>query len=202
MSSKENREYYLSRGRCPRCGGKNPLEPGKTLCRGCAVKVSEARRKQREWRRENHICTRCGKPMGEDERFKTCSECREYVSSFKPIYRRETQAQYNRHKLLGLCVKCGEFAEPGRTMCRKHLDEHIAYERKAGEMLREHKRERAAYRREHGLCLDCGRPTDEGHTRCPRCREMRMDSTRKYRIQKRMDKEAEDARRRTHENQG
>lgn len=194
MSRQDNAEYYLSRGRCPRCGGKNPLEPGKRSCRECALKSSERHHKQRVWRRENHLCTRCGRPLGEDTH-KTCAECREYINSFKPIYRRETKMRYDGRKGLGLCVKCGKFAEPGRTMCRSCLDEHIAYERKSGEKLREQKRERMAYRRENGLCIDCGKPADEGHTRCPRCREMRMDSTRKYKIHKRIEKEAEEARR-------
>lgn len=59
----------------------------------------------------------------------------------------------------------------------------------------ENKRKRRQELREAGLCIDCGQVVDgDNHTRCKRCRDMRMDSTRKYRIRKRLEKEAEDVR--------
>ena len=91
-------------------------------------------------------------------------------------------------------MKCGDWAEPGRTMCKKCLDNHAGYVQSYGEAYRDRKRQRWQERIAARLCIDCGRPTDNGHTRCIRCRDMRMDSTRKYRINKRIEKQAKEAR--------
>lgn len=186
-----NRDYYLGRGRCPRCGGKHPVEPGKRQCRECTEKASEGRKRQRKYRRENGLCTRCGKPLEEGSAFVTCEDCRVYLSTFKAF----NKCRYERLKRAGKCVKCGDWSEPGRTMCRKCLDAHRAYERSYGDAYRDKKRARREGYKAVGLCIDCGQPTDGGHTRCKRCREMRMDSCRKYRINKRFEREAQEARR-------
>ena len=80
------------------------------------------------------------------------------------------------------------YAEPGRVQCRKCQDKSNA----------EHKANDPGYARHNamrqrwvdaGLCVDCGKPT-EGFGRCPACLERQRDSNRKYKIIKRMDREA------------
>lgn len=185
--STSNSDYYISRGRCPKCGGARPLEPGKRKCRECLEKSRQSQRERRKARRESGACTRCGKPLPEDSKYLQCEVCRAYVSTFRVFNKR----RYEARKAEGRCVKCGEWVDPGKTMCRKCLDDHIAYERKQGDALKEKKRARREGFKAVGLCIDCGSPTDGGHTRCKRCREGRMDSCRKYRINKRFEREAQ-----------
>lgn len=187
MYSKEqqraNNEYYLSNGKCPRCGGRNPVAPGRKRCRECALKDSERKRNRRDFRRENGLCTRCGRPLSEGHEYIQCDECRKYVQSFYKF----NKARYESLKAQGLCVKCGAFAEPGRTLCRACLDQW--HESENRELYREMKRQRRQECRENGFCIDCYlRKVEPGHTRCKRCRDLRMDSTRKYRINMRLKK--------------
>lgn len=180
-----DREFYLSRGRCPRCGGRNPIAPGRTECAECLAKHRESRRKLRDARRAAGLCTRCGKPLPEGYERLQCETCRAYIKTYWVSDKR----RYDALKEAGKCTKCGDWAEPGRTMCRKCLDAHIRYERN-NPILKERKKQRKAGYRAAGLCIDCGRPVrEEGHTRCKRCRDLRMDSTRKYRITKRIQKQ-------------
>ena len=193
--TRANIEYYLRNGRCPRCGGANKLEPGKKTCRECALKISEAWRNRRAWRRENGQCTRCGKILPEGSEFIQCDDCRAYLRS----YGKFNKERYERFKEAGKCVHCGKLVEPGKVLCKKCLDYHVEYNRTDnGAACREKYRQKRKERIESGLCIDCGRPVkEEGYTRCKRCRDMRMDSCRKYRIKKKLAKEAEEARRRT-----
>ena len=70
-----NTADYLSQGRCPRCGGRNPVEPGFKRCRPCALRESESRRRQRERYWQQGRCPSCGHKR-EDPEFKTCRSCR------------------------------------------------------------------------------------------------------------------------------
>lgn len=188
--TKANRPYYLGIGKCPRCGGRNKVEPGRASCRECALKQADKRQELRNRRRDAGQCTRCGKTLPEGSEFLQCEDCRIYIGSFRKFNKR----RYEGMKAAGRCVKCGDWAEPGRTMCRKCLDDHKAYEQSYGEAYREKKRARREAYKAVGLCIDCGAPTDGEHTRCKRCRDMRMDSVRKYRINKRFEKQAKEAR--------
>jgi hypothetical protein len=83
-------------------------------------------------------------------------------------------------------------------MCEKCLEAHREDSRKSNQNGIKAKARREA-RIAAGLCIDCGKPTDrEGKARCSACLEARRDSTRKYQILKRMDREAEEARRRSY----
>lgn len=178
-----NYRYYLSIGKCPHCGGRNPVEPGHNRCRECGLRYSEQMHNRREFRRANGLCTRCGRPLPEGHQYVQCDECRTYVQSFYKF----NKARYESRKEQGLCVKCGAFAEPGKTMCKKCLDQW--HESENREMYREQKRQKRKECREKGLCIDCyTRKVEPGHTRCKRCRDLRMDSTRKYRINMKLKK--------------
>jgi hypothetical protein len=64
--------------------------------------------------------------------------------------RKYRQRYYWRRRAIGGCVSCAEQAEPGKTMCRRHLDQ-------ANDGVRDR------YRRNPPvvLCIHCGNPVDE-----------------------------------------
>ena len=194
MSSKANRAYYLSRGLCPRCGGKNRVQEGRCLCIECQKKHDEDQTERRKLWRETGLCTRCG---GERDGWqKMCADCREYMSDIKRENAKKAKARRDALKMKGLCVKCGKtWEELGRTMCKSCLEKHRIT--CAKESYREKVRQRRKERVEAGLCIDCGKPTEDGKQRCARCIEMRRDSGRKYTIKRRMEREAQEARKRS-----
>lgn len=187
---KANRDYYLNNGRCPRCAGKNPVEPGTHRCRECGLKESERYRLRKQYWIDTGKCSRCGVPL-EDKRFKTCQKCRDYAAQFKPRKRDNNKSAYEKRKEAGKCVRCGKrYAEGGMVYCRECLDKHKRWQQNADPGWAK-KYERRQKRIDAGLCIDCGRPTKDGRQRCDRCIEMRRESTRKYKITKKIRVEAE-----------
>lgn len=189
--NKWNYQYYLSRGLCPHCGGKNKVEPKRNRCRECAIKNSESKRKMRETRIAEGRCVRCGGPLG-DSKYKTCEKCRAYNRQFEaPKKREQTNQRYHAYKEAGICVSCGrKWAEPGHVYCaecRVKNKRRIVKQDPTGDKKREFRQARI----DAGLCIDCGRPTVDGKARCNRCIEMRRDSTRKYEIHKRIQRDNE-----------
>ena len=175
----ENRQYYLSRGRCPRCGGKNPVAEGRKQCAEC-MQRQKARHdaKVALWREEGR-CTRCGSER-EDERWKLCQACRTFCAGKNRHNAENAKARREALKAKGFCEQCGKtWAEPGRVRCKKCLEKNRTAGRR--EQARALFVERRNARREAGLCIDCGAPT-EGKARCPRCLERNVDSNRIYRI--------------------
>ena len=187
--SKRNYQYYLSRGLCPHCGGKNKVEPGSNRCRECAIKNSESKRRTKERRIAEGRCTRCGEKLA-DNRFKTCEKCRAYIRQFKyPIKREWNKDRYDAYREKGICASCGRmWVEPGHAYCeacrKKNRAAKSDYD-PDGEKKRAFREER----RRAGLCIDCGRPVKDGASRCKRCAEGRRDSSRKWRIHQRTLKE-------------
>lgn len=193
MSSTEQRraniEYYLSRGRCPHCGGENPVIPGGKLCTYCREKRLSRLCEKRIERAENGLCTKCGKPC-EDKRYRWCEACREDErvrrGKIKAISRKKW---YDKQREEGKCVVCGGWAVPGRSRCRGCLDKMNKYHKQydpTGAKKREYRQKRI----EAGLCIDCGRTAVDGKSRCKRCLSARNDSTIKYKIQQRTRREA------------
>ena len=76
-----NRAYYLSRGLCPVCGGKNPVRAGMKSCLDCAVRAGEYRKKRSERLRAAGLCTVCGGTV-EDVNYVTCRACRAKSNRF------------------------------------------------------------------------------------------------------------------------
>lgn len=83
---RENAAYYLSAGRCPKCGGKNPVEKGFKRCRSCAAKQVERRQRYSSEGR----CPSCG-GVREDPNFKTCRKCRERTRAYIAAHREKKQ---------------------------------------------------------------------------------------------------------------
>lgn len=74
---RKNTAYYLSIGRCPKCGGANPVEEGFKRCLQCAAK--QAKRRKRYFAEGR--CSSCG-GVREDPGFKTCRKCRERTRAY------------------------------------------------------------------------------------------------------------------------
>ena len=97
------------------------------------------------------------------------------------------------YKESGICASCGqEWAEPGHTLCKGCNAKMAAYHAASREHRIEAARERRAKRIAEGICTECGKaPATEGMRMCPICREKRNDSTRKYKIKKKIKKQNE-----------
>ena len=191
---KANRQYYLSRGRCPRCGGKNPLQKGRVLCIECQQKHDEEQNERRKrWKAEGR-CTRCGSDKGGPGTL--CPDCKAYMTDIRRNNAQVCKARRDRLRMEGKCTRCGiRYAELGRSWCRKCLDAHKAYTNSAEQRAKTQKRREALVAA--GRCIDCGKPTNNGKKRCDDCLAARRDSTIKYKILKKMDAEAAKARRRS-----
>lgn len=96
--------------------------------------------------------------------------------------------RYEWYKEHGICTTCGvKWAEPGHVRC-KDCEKRIAYYHDQSKEARiKRKMEQRAERIAKGLCTECGiRKATPGMRMCPICRERRNDSTRKYRIHKKI----------------
>lgn len=190
--AKANRQYYLDRGLCPRCGGKNRVQEGRALCVECQRKHDEDQVSRRKLWREQGRCTRCGAER--DGNWIMCAKCRAYMSDLRRRNAEKAKRRRDELREAGKCTRCGEtWAEPGRNWCKKCQKAHN--ERCKGAPYRMKQYERRKERKDAGLCIDCGAPTIDGKARCKRCIEMRRDSSRKYKILQTIKKEAEKARR-------
>lgn len=108
---------------------------------------------------------------------------------------------YHMYREAGICPRCKQaFAEPGRVYCGP-CKRIIYHRRDINDPGRE---KRNAYNRSYkarmkaaGLCVDCGKvPPRAGHTRCEACEKKMRESRRKWRILQKMDRIAEEARKR------
>ena len=114
-----------------------------------------------------------------------------HIAEHKSLYHKERRVWYKEH---GICPDCGlREPVPGRVTCEVCLKKYQKKQQAHPERNAQKKAMREA-RIAAGLCLQCGRPAIPGQRMCERCRMMRNDSSRKYKILKRMDKEAELAR--------
>lgn len=176
-----NRLYYLSRGRCPVCGGLRPVVEGGKRCEFCREHERKRKKEIRDRYRAEGRCYRCGKPL-EDDKHAQCEKCR---ARTREISRK--RPQYYKRKNAGMCVSCGtRAAEAGKVMCKRCAQRSHDYAVTYDPGWKKHKAMRDA-RKAAGLCIDCGRPS-EGFTRCQRCRAMRLDSFRKYKIMRKIRK--------------
>lgn len=163
------------------------MEPGKSTCEVCAAQIRESSRQRRaRWAAEGR-CHTCGAEL-KDDRYVTCEVCRKVRGA-----RRAAAAKAKRLALKaeGKCQECGKrWAEAGKTMCKpclKALKERL--KRNDPDNAKRYARMQA--RIDAGLCIDCGRKTEPGKKRCERCRKMRKESEQKYRLKKKLAREAQ-----------
>ena len=104
--------------------------------------------------------------------------------------------RYNWYKDRGICTTCERvWSEPGKVRCKACEAKIAAAHEKRREERRRAKQEQRQQRITAGICTECGkRPATEGMRMCPRCRAMRNDSTRKYKIEKRIERDVRKAR--------
>ena len=186
-NDKDNWAYFLKNGNCPRCHGLRKVEPGMKTCAVCALKNRESNRQRRaQWAAEGR-CHSCGRELT-DERYVTCELCRKV----RGVRRSEgMKARRLAWKAEGKCQECGvRWAEAGKTMCKPCLKALKDRDRRNDpDHAKKYARRQA--RVEKGLCIDCGRKAEPGKKRCNRCRDMRRESEQKYRIKKKLAREAQ-----------
>lgn len=95
----------------------------------------------------------------------------------------------------GLCVRCGEKARNGLTLCKACAEKVRAAQirclqnpqRRALylEKNRITNKARREFRSTKGLCPECGAPNNSGYWCCDSCREKRAECVRRFRERKR-----------------
>lgn len=140
----EERKFYIANGVCPRCH-KNSLVGSEKVCIECkahATNLVEAKRHssqenidnyndymanyQRQMyaqRKEQGICTRCGKRKITDKRYVTCEMCRHKLSDNRRI--KANKETGNDRVAKGLCYWCGEPQKDGYKICEKHYQMNV-----------------------------------------------------------------------------
>lgn len=162
------------------------------MCVECQQKHDDEQvRRRNRWKAEGR-CIRCG-----GERMDGRAQCQKCLDDRRAKGINAAAAHKRREKKIaeGRCVRCGKrFVALGHVMCEKCLEAHREDSRKSNQNGIKAKARREA-RIAAGLCIDCGKPTDrDGKARCSACLAARRDSTRKWQILKRMDREADNAR--------
>lgn len=123
----------------------------------------EEQKRNYEWLKAHHICTRCQAKMAFG-RYMKCPECLEKTAQADADYRarhperkRESaRKSYEKHKAEGRCPSCGRPAEQGHTMCKACL-------------LKMKQRHRARYvskAKPFGICRYCDKPVMDGKKLC------------------------------------
>lgn len=178
------REQAVAAGLCQQCRCR-PQKPGCKTCEHCL----EQRRERVSAYRAVGLC-KCGRQPRAGLTF--CDVCLERHSAWERRYRRE-------HKANGVCTMCAHPAEPGRTMCARHLESTVkrvaevqrAYsdaglckcgkEPRPGiksctgciERAQAYYARRVERRKQRGLCIRCTQPAVPGLLSCERHRASR-----------------------------
>ena len=107
------------------------------------------------------LCVRCKRSTcpGKSE----CLDCAAKRREWKKVWREKNKKKISAEgkerlrelRALGLCMSCGQDAQPGRVLCQVHL----AKEQARGVLRR--KRKRAL-----GLCMSCGQDAQPGRAMC------------------------------------
>lgn len=179
-------EKCKKEGRCPACGKKKDREG--RYCYSCKDKNNKRKREDKEYCRQNHICTICQKERVYGNE-KTCFNCREKARAIRNAYTDEQREKYKKismasmrktkEKLLseGKCPVCKtRKLEKGRKKCRLCLNKDAERQR----MKRIGKPDIRAYRKENHLCYFCGGVIENPSKNvCNACSEKRaIDSSK------------------------
>ena len=116
---RETRKWRMERGCCAECGAQDAFTlVGKYRCAECDEKHNgykrdraadnEKLKRRREYRRENRLCTQCGKALSAKYQYLMCDSCRARDREKQEARRRE-KGILSRflYRELGLCMKCG-----------------------------------------------------------------------------------------------
>lgn len=141
--------------------------------------------KQYDFRKENGLCVRCGKPQDHDSVY--CYQCTED----QRIARKRDYHNYLDHGICPVCRKNKIYVGKRCEICAaKHTEYQIKWRenhKKNTDKYKDDKivkqKEKRAYRKEHNLCTLCGKvPPTEGYVTCANCRLKKNEQTRKYRL--------------------
>lgn len=146
------RVYYQKNHVCPRCR-KNSIIGDEKICLECAAKENEKTMRKRdkehynkihrEWskkeykrRKENGICTRCGKRKP-DHGFLKCGICRNKETEKRRIKYMKPDRKERVEQ--GLCYFCDNPIKPGYKICENHYQLNVekARSHKANEARKE-----------------------------------------------------------------
>lgn len=139
MSTKDNYNYYKSRGICVRCKKEKALK-GLVHCLMCNMDTREnskisylqlddaTRRRRREHSKRRTdllkafgVCVHCGKNDAEEGRIR-CRKCLDYVNAqVKKKRKKETKVKREDRVYLGLCYICGKPKLENYNVCEEHL---------------------------------------------------------------------------------
>ena len=140
----EERKYYVDNGVCPRCH-KNSLFGSEKVCLECKAHatniiqikrhssqenidkynsyMSDYQKQKYAERKEQGICTRCGKRKISDKRYVTCEICRQKIADSRRI--KANKETGNDRVAKGLCYWCGEPQKQGYKVCEKHYQMNV-----------------------------------------------------------------------------
>ena len=121
---RETRAFFHGLERCTCCGAKDAFTlNGRWLCAECAEKyadynrayyernadgIAKRRKALRSYRRENHLCTTCGKALAAAYPYSTCEVCRAANNRKRSRLRSEKGViPRSQWRELGLCMRCG-----------------------------------------------------------------------------------------------
>lgn len=126
---RETRKWLKNRGYCMDCGKRDAFTlGGKCRCAECSERHSaykrdrtaenEKHRMERERRRSNRLCTRCGNPLPTAHYpYVMCERCRASERQRQERQRREAGIVPKQlWRELGLCVRCGKPRLDGLTV--------------------------------------------------------------------------------------
>ena len=131
-----------------------------------------------KYRKENHLCTMCGKPVNKNSRI--CKKCKEKVSE-------RNKFQYKFCVDNGICPQCKKRkADIGTVLCeeckKKRKEEWFRH----SDIRNAKKAKREKYKRQklikNGLCPKCGKPVTTGKKCCEECLKYMRDQSAIYRI--------------------
>ena len=174
-------------GLCPVCG--KPLDREGHYCSSCLEKNRIYHQENRDFFRENHLCTECGKVkvFGDD---KICPECRAKRQSWRKPLTEEQKERYGLHfksqqRMLyreraenGICTRCGKRkVAPGKKKCSICLEKDAEQHRKKYMDMPNIKE----FRKKNNLCYFCGNVIDlpSGNI-CSKCQENFRKNGRKH----------------------
>lgn len=123
----------MTKTRCRKCGGNLFIGLDESnhivvYCLQCGWEISGKRinplkrmanshnlsqQRMTLYRRENNLCTLCGKPITDE--FRDCPKCRKRREVYRVAYRK-------RHLILGLCRRCHRPVVPNCKHCQVCLD--------------------------------------------------------------------------------
>ena len=170
-----------AKGLCVQC--HKPVDRDGSLCSACSEKINEKSRRDRAFYKENGLCLDCGSQVYDGKsrcemcRIKRADAQRAYYQKNKERIKeqnRQYRSKSNENKKAnGMCIRCGEKAMSGKTLCYKHSNEAANRMRAARgiEIPR-------SQRYEYDLCYQCGKKgLAFGKKLCPECIEK---SVRKF----------------------